>query len=112
MMTVRDLVKSYQREMRGGELTPARACELSVDMTSLLATVLEEIRESDLAYAQVLLGCLNTEAKANRAKIKAEITPEYSRKREAHDVQTVLVEMIRSLRQMSRAQAEEMRLQR
>jgi hypothetical protein len=72
----------------------------------------DEIREADAAYATVLLTCLNTEEKANRAKIRAEISPEYARKREARDTKELVLELVRSLRHYLRCLQEEMRLAR
>lgn len=110
MTTVRDLVRDAAKAIRSGDLTPGRASDLLAELTSLLATVLEEIREADMAYAHVLLKCLDGEEAANRAKIRAQTTPEFSRAREARDTQTVLVELIRSLKVILKAQTEEMRL--
>ena len=63
-----------------------------------------------MAYAIRLLQCLDAEEKANRAKIMAETTPEYSRKREARDVKELSLEMCRSLKYYLRAKEEELRL--
>lgn len=112
MTTVRDLLRAAQVDIRKGDLTPGRASDLLAELTSLLSTVLEEIRHADMEYAQVLLLCLNTEDAANRAKVRAQVTPEYARMREARDTQTVLVELIRSLKIILKAQTEEMRLTR
>ena len=112
-MTVRDMVHAAQVEIRNSEdLTPGRASELLVMLTALLGNVLDEIRAADAAYAHVLLTFLDEEKKANRARIRSEITPEFARKKEARDTQILVTELIRSLRQMLRTQAEEMRLTR
>lgn len=111
-MTVRDLVRQAARDIRDGDLTPEQATSLLAQMTSLLGFVLEEIREADMAYANVLLTHLNGEEAANRAKIRAQTTPEYARAREAKDTHSVLVELIRSLKTILKAQTEEMRLTR
>lgn len=111
-MTCRDLIAERSKEIRTGDLTPLRAGELLGELTSLLGTVLEEIREADMAFNRVLLTCLESETAANRAKVKAEVSPEFMRKRTARDTQIVLVETIRSLRQVLRTQSEEMRLTR
>lgn len=111
-MTVRELVKAAQTEIRQGDLTPSHASDLLAQLTSLLSTVLEEIREADMAYANVLLKHLESEEAANRAKIRAQTTPEYARAREAKDTQTAIVELIRSLKTILKAQTEEMRLTR
>ena len=111
-MSVRSLVKSIQREVVTGELMPERASQLLLQASALLGNCAEEIREADAEYAHVLLVILDSEKKANRAKIRGEITPEYQRKREARDTREVLVEIIGSLKYFMRAQAEEMRLAR
>ena len=110
--TVRDYVHLFEREIRSGDLTPGRASEMLVEATSLLSTVLTEIREADVCYAEELLHCLDVEEAASRAKIRAETSAQYLRKREARDTQTVLVELIRSLKLVLRVQTEEMRLTR
>lgn len=111
-MTVRDLVKSAQAEIRKGDLTPGQASDLLAQLTSLLSTVLEEIRESDMAYNGVLLTFLDSEDAANRARIRAMTTPEYARMREARDTQIVLMELIRSLKIILKALTAEMGLTR
>lgn len=111
-MTVRELVRDAGKEIRNGDLTPGRASDLLAELASLLATVLEEIREAEMVYANVLLKHLDSEEAANRAKIRAQTTPEFARAREAKDTHTVLVELIRSLKTILKAQTEEMRLTR
>jgi hypothetical protein len=109
-MTVRLMLHAAQVEIRRGDLTPGRASDLLAELTSLLSTVLEEIREAKVAYNLVLLGHLDAEKKANRAKIRAETTAEYARAKEAEDTLTVMQELIRSLKIILRAMTEEMRL--
>lgn len=111
-MTVRDLVGSLQREVLAGDLLPERASDILLKLTALLGNCASEIRDADMAYANRLLVALDTHDKANRARIVAETTPEYARKREAHDTKDLVVELIRSLRQMLRTAGDEMRLSR
>jgi hypothetical protein len=79
-------------------------------LTALLGNVLDEQREADAAFNVVLLKHLETEEAASRAKIRAETTAEYHRKREARDVHELTVELIRSLKMFIKGRAEEMRL--
>lgn len=109
-MSVRELVKQAHQEMLRGDLTPERQREWQLKLTALLSNVQEEIREADALYAGVLLDVMRTESKANRARIVAETTPAYKRKREAHDLFALLMEMLRSLRQNMRSISDEMRL--
>lgn len=112
-MTVRSRVKSAQLEIaNGGELHPARAAQLLIELTALLGNCSEEIRHADAEYAAVLLRELEASEKANRATIKAETSPEYARKREARDTRELVLELIRSLKYFLRAAEEEMRLAR
>lgn len=111
-MTARDLIESIRREVRDTDVQPARAAELVTKLTALLGNVNDEIREADAEYAGVLLECLTADEAANRAKIRAETTPAYERKRHARDIKEVAIEMIRSLKCLVKSYSEEMRLSR
>ena len=109
-MSVRSLVKAAQREIAAGDLLPQRAAELLTTLTAMIGNVNDEIRVADMDFAVVLLKYLDGEEAANRARIRAETTPEFQRKREARDCKELVVELIRSLKFYLRAQEEEMRL--
>ena len=113
MTTVRDMVREIQREvLEPSELTPDRASELLVRLTALISNVAEEIRYADAEYATVLFGHLDSETKANRARIRAEISPEYQRRQEARDTKELVVELSRSLKYFLRTKEDEFRLMR
>jgi len=112
MTSVREFVKSAQREIRDTDLQPDRAAELLTQLAAILGNVNDEIRMADAEYNAVLLQYLESEAKANRAKIRAETSPEYQRKREARDTKELVVELVRSLKYFLRAKAEELQLAR
>lgn len=101
-----------QREIRDTDLQPDRAAELLVKLTALMGNTNDEIRQADQDYAMVLLKHLDGEEAANRAKIRAEISPEYQRKREARDTKELVVELVRSLKYLLKANEEAMRLAR
>ena len=111
-MTIRERVKKIQVELRDGALTPDMARESLVTLTALLGNVADEQRAADQEFKLILLGCMQTEKKANRARIAAEVTPQYQRAREAKDTAVLVQEMIRSCRAYLRSLDEEMRLQR
>ncbi len=112
-MTVRDLVRSMQQEIRDTpDLLPGRAAELLLKLTALLGNVLDEIREADHAYAVVLLQYLDADEAANRAKIRAETSLPFVRKQEARDTKELVIEMVRSLKYFLKSKEEEMRLAR
>ena len=111
-LTVRDRIKKVQRELVDGALTPDLTRESLVTLTGLLGYIGQEVRESDLAYKRELQRCLLAHAKANRARIEAETSPEYARMLEAKGAEREVVEMIRSCRAYLRSLDEEMRLSR
>lgn len=111
--TVRDLVKGYQREIQQtADLLPDRAAQMLMQLSALVGNVLDEIREADSEYAVTLLHFLDTEKKANRAKIRAEISPEFRRAREARDTHKLVEELTRSLKYYLKAKEEELRASR
>ncbi len=113
MSTVRDLVRSAQREIRDSpDLLPERAAELLTRLASLLGNCNDEIRDADAAYSVVLLEAMKKETSANRARILAETSPEYQRKREARDCKELVVELVRSLKYFLRSKSEELQLSR
>lgn len=109
-MSVRERIKKIQAELRDGALTPDLTRESLVTLTALLGNVADEQREADHEFKLILLGCMQTEKKANRARIAAEVTPQFIRAREAKDTATLVIEMIRSCRAYLRSLDEEMRL--
>lgn len=111
-MNVRDLIEGIRRELRDTDLQPDRAAELLTKLSALIGNCNDEIRVAQADYANVLLTFLNTEQKANRAKIRAELSPEYGRMRQAKDIKEVCIEMIGSLKYLVRSKMEEMRLAR
>lgn len=112
-MTVRELVKSYQREIQQtADLQPDRAAELLMKLTALLGNVADEIRDADAEYSVTLLHFLDSEKKANRARIRAEISPEYRRKQEARDTKELVVELARSLKYFLKVKQDEMQMSR
>lgn len=108
--TVRDLIRTFQREVRDTDLQPERGAEILTKLTALLGNCADEMREADAAYAVVLLKHLESEEAASRAKIRAETTPEYKRKREARDAAMLCTELVRSLKRFLQTKSDEMRL--
>lgn len=109
-MTVRDRIHAFQSELRSGDVVPSRAREILMELSALLGNVLTEEREAEAAYNVVLLALLEGDEAANRARIRAAITPEYARLKVAKDTHTTVVEQIRSLKVILRSIEEEMRL--
>lgn len=110
--SVRQRVNFFKAEILSGDLTPHRASEIEQQLTALLGNILDEQRIADSCYAEVYAAALREEKKANRAKVMAETSPQYLRKREVQDTHTLAVEMIRSMRGLVRMATEELRLTR
>jgi hypothetical protein len=110
--TVRERITKIQKELRDGALTPDLTRESLVQLTALYGNCTDELRHADHEYKLVLLGCLQSHDKANRARIAAEVTPQFQRAREAKDTAELVVEMIRSCKAYLRSLDEEMRLSR
>ena len=108
-MTIRDMIAEYQTEVAKGSLTPSRAAEILSELSALIGNINDAIRKADLEYNQVLLHFYETEEKANRAKIKAECSPEYTAKRTARDTLALADAMIGSLKYLCRSFEKEWR---
>lgn len=108
-MNIRQLIQDIQNELSKGNLMPERAAELLTQLAALLGNVNDRILECDLAYNKVLLFWLENEAKANRAKVHAECTPEYRARIEARNTKELTIEMIRSLKYLLKALEDERR---
>jgi hypothetical protein len=111
-MSVRDRIAAIQRDILTGDVRPEQARQWLMTLTALLGKVNDEQRVADHEFKLVLLGCLQGDEAANRAKIRAEVTPQYQRSREAKDTADLVVEMIRSCKVFTRSLDEEMRLAR
>jgi hypothetical protein len=108
--TIRGIVRLIQVEIQDTpDLLPDRAAELLNKLSAILGNINDQIREADLAYSNVLLVHLESEEKANRAKIRAETTPEFIKKREARDTRELAIELIRSLKYYLNAKRDEFR---
>ena len=102
-----------QQEIRDtSDLLPDRAADMLIRLTALMGNCNDEIREADHAYSVVLLQFLDADEAANRARIRAETSLQFIRKREARDTKELVIELVRSLKYFLRSKAEEMELSR
>jgi len=108
MSTVRDMVKAIQVEIRQTpDLQPDRAAEMLTKLAALLGNIGDEELAADLAFNAVNLALYQEHGAASRAKLFAEVTPEYQRKREAKACGVLAVELIRSLKAFLRTKEQE-----
>lgn len=108
-MTVREMVEERTAEM-AGDLPPSRAREILIQLTALYGNCLDEAKEADHAYSVVYSRFLDADEAANRAKIRAETTLEYVRKVEAANTLKLVLEAMRSLKDVLRSLSEEIRM--
>ena len=107
--TIREMINEYQNEILKGELQPQRARVILIELSSLIGNLNDKIRVADMEFNKVLMACYESEEKANRAKIKAEISPEFEAKRIARDTKDLTIELIRSLKYFMKSFEEEYR---
>jgi len=107
MKTIREIIVSSQNEILKGNLLPQRAAEMMTELSAVIGNLNDEITKRDMEYNKVLLDYYDKEATANRAKIKAGITPEYEAMRTARNTKELAVELIRSLKYFLKSFEEE-----
>lgn len=107
--TIRQLLNDYNTEIFNKDILPDRATEILRDISSLYGNILDKIKDTEVLYNIVLLGFLDSEKKANRAKIKAEITKEYQDLQDAINAEKIALQTIRSLNRFIDSKKEEIR---
>ena len=102
-MSIREQIKVIQQEIGQGDIPPTRAVEMLNQLSALLGNINDQIILCDNSYAKRLLLEYEESEKANRAKIKAEISDEYRDKMVARATKELTVELIRSLKYFIRS---------
>jgi hypothetical protein len=110
--TTRQIVDEIQIECRDTEVLPVRAAEMLTTLSAILGNLNQELREADLAYDVKYLELFRIHDAANRAKLFANVTTEYAKKRQAKDTLEEAKQLTITLRQVLRTHGDEMRLQR
>lgn len=106
-MTTRELILSWQSEvLNATKLDPNRAADLLAKSAALMGNVTDEILARQIAYNEKLAELI-TENPATKAKIIADVTPEYKSMQEAKNAETSLTELIRALKYYLKAQERE-----
>jgi len=109
MENLRDMIAKRQNEIASGDLHPARASDILKELSSLYGNVLDEVRRCQMQYNRLLVEFYDNEEKANRAKLKAEATPEYEAFLEAKNTDKLTLEMIRALKYFLRQKEDELK---
>jgi hypothetical protein len=111
-MTVRERIAEIQRELLRGDVLPSRLREMLMEVTSLYGNCVMEANRTETAYTEVLAQCLDAEETANRAKIRAALSPESKAWRDAKVATKVAYELILSLKTVLKSADTEMSLSR
>lgn len=108
-VTLYDRISAIQAQLADGALTPDLARESLVKLTALLGNVHDLQRKADHDYKLVLLGCMQSNKAANRARIEAECTSQFDEAEKAKNLAKLVLTTIQSLKQTMRSMDEEMR---
>ncbi len=108
--TVRDRLRVIERAMLVGNLYPAQVREFLSIATALLGSCGRELVEADLSFNAFLAGCRRNCKTAAQARMEAEDSPQYRRKREAEAEQANCEETVRTLKAMLRSLDSEMKV--
>lgn len=108
-MTIRSRIEAIREHLAKEDVSPSVARTSLIQITALLGNCMDEARHLDHEYKLVLLGCMAGGEPANKAKIRAEVTPQYVAWREAQDLVELVIELIRSLKASLKSKDEEMR---
>ena len=111
-MTVRERIAVINAAQLKGDTTPIQAAQWQATLGALVGSVLSEIREAEADYHVVFAQLLDSEGKANRATIRAQMTPEWKRLRESKDTLKLVESMISGLRAIQFATRTEEKLTR
>jgi hypothetical protein len=96
-----------QNEIAKGDLLEGRASEILNNLAALVGNINDEILKRETEYNKKLLEIYDTEEKVSRAKIVAQLTPEYQSFKEATNVKELNTELMRSLKYYLQAKREE-----
>jgi hypothetical protein len=110
--SVRERIAAIHAQQLSGDTSPIQAAQWQATLGALIGNVLAEIREAEGDYHVVYARLLDSEGKANRATIRAQMTPEWKRWREAKDTLKLVESMATGLRALTFAHRTEERLTR
>ena len=105
-------VRAIEDHLADGAMSPVNAREFLVALTALGGVVVDETRRAELKFNHVLLAFLNSDEAANKAKIRAQCSPEYADFKAAKDLSEQIKQLIISCRGYLRSLDEEARLAR
>jgi hypothetical protein len=96
--SIRERVRAIEDKLADGTMEPATAREFMMALTGVGGPVADEVRRAEMVYNHVLLAFLSTDEAANRAKIRAQCSPEYNDYKSALDLSKQIQQLIISTR--------------
>jgi hypothetical protein len=109
-LSIRDRIRLLQAQAITGAITPQQVRENLMLLTGLFGSVLDEHREADAAYMRVVIRYIELGDPVNKAELRASISPEYARAREAKDTERLVLEILRGCKRYLESLDTEMRL--
>jgi ATP-dependent exoDNAse (exonuclease V) alpha subunit len=107
--TVRGLIDDIEAEARDCDVLPSRAAEMTVRLTALYASVLEELTKRKMAYNRILADLQTIEEASSRAKVRAQATPEYEALLAVECMEKSTLQLIQALKVLAKVKVEEVR---
>jgi uncharacterized protein (DUF849 family) len=107
-MTTREELDRIRTEVfTSPDIHPADAAIHLNSLAALIGNLADKVAERQMAYNRVLHDAYEMESKANRAKILAEISPEYQALLESKAAERTATELMRALKYYIRVRQEE-----
>lgn len=109
-MRNKEIIEKYRLELTSiKDLTVGRASEILVELSALLGSIVEEIREKDMAYINSVAYFYQQNERPSMVKIKLLTSQKYNEKIEARDNKSICSALIKSLTFYLKIKAEELK---
>jgi hypothetical protein len=93
--TIRDRIKTIQTQFLTRTVTPASVRDNLIMLTALFGNVLDEARLADHDFNLIVAAFVEAGDAVSKAEVRARVTAQYGRAREAKDTERLTLEMIR-----------------
>ena len=110
--SIRDRIKSVQTLFLTRAVTPSAVRENLIMLTALFGNVLDEARLADHDFNLIVAAFVEAGDAVSKAEVRAKVTAQYGRAREAKDTERLTLEMIRGCKNYLQSLDTEMSLAR
>lgn len=111
-LSIRDRIKGIQTQFLARTVTPSSVRDNLIMLTALFGNVLDESRFADQDYNLIVAAFVEAGDSVNKAEVRAKVTSQYGRAREAKDTERLTLEMIRGCKNYLQSLDTEMSLSR